>query len=344
MAIGKLTGKVESKGAIGFAVRTPTAVVTDLGTEFGVEVDKNGHTTSHVFRGVIKMDVVSQNGKTTGVSQLLRENESVRVDGRQIESIRPTACSQFPKMPQHRPIPLVALYPFEGNFKDASGNGHDLQAKDIGDIVFVEGLSGQAARFDANAKSRIDLAIDARPKAMPRLTWGAWVRPRTVGPNPAEIITIDSKGYGRTLTINNRAGDAGRVSDVFRFATFLGDQGVDRGIFPSSGPLPKPNEWTFVAVAYDDSNHRISLFVEDKSLHGGRGGLVEDRTIGIQFGESNPFIRLGRHADWDADCTDAFDGDIDNFFVFRETLDAEVLEQIRQQGAAGILAIARGKD
>ena len=33
-----------------FAVRTPTAVVTDLGTEFGVEVDRSGTTRSHVFR------------------------------------------------------------------------------------------------------------------------------------------------------------------------------------------------------------------------------------------------------------------------------------------------------
>ncbi|NLF09896.1 MAG: hypothetical protein GX594_18240 [Pirellulaceae bacterium] len=36
-----------------FTVRTPTAVVTDLGTEFGVEVAINGDTTSHVFEGTV---------------------------------------------------------------------------------------------------------------------------------------------------------------------------------------------------------------------------------------------------------------------------------------------------
>ncbi|NLF09270.1 MAG: hypothetical protein GX594_15025, partial [Pirellulaceae bacterium] len=36
-----------------FAVRTPTAIVTDLGTEFGVEVAINGDTTSHVFEGTV---------------------------------------------------------------------------------------------------------------------------------------------------------------------------------------------------------------------------------------------------------------------------------------------------
>jgi hypothetical protein len=38
-----------------FAIRTPTAVVTDLGTEFGVEVAKSGRTESHVFVGKVKI-------------------------------------------------------------------------------------------------------------------------------------------------------------------------------------------------------------------------------------------------------------------------------------------------
>ena len=46
-----------------FAVRTPTATVTDLGTEFGVEVSKEGHTISHVFRGVVRVQVVPPTDK-----------------------------------------------------------------------------------------------------------------------------------------------------------------------------------------------------------------------------------------------------------------------------------------
>ena len=65
-----------------FAVRTPTAIVTDLGTEFGVEVDKQGHTTSHVFRGVVRVQMVAVDGKAQG-AQVLRENESVQVDSSQ---------------------------------------------------------------------------------------------------------------------------------------------------------------------------------------------------------------------------------------------------------------------
>ena len=85
MAVGKLTGKVEVETAKGFSVRTPTATVTDLGTEFGVEVSKEGHTTSHVFRGSVRLQVVAADGKAEGVAQILHENESARVEKRQSE-------------------------------------------------------------------------------------------------------------------------------------------------------------------------------------------------------------------------------------------------------------------
>jgi hypothetical protein len=327
-----------------FAIRTPAAIVTDLGTEFGVEVDKHGRTTSHVFRGSVRLEVASADGKATRVSRVLYQNESAKVDGSVILNERSAVRSQFPQMLNRRMAPLVALYTFDGNGMDISGNDHHVSPEKMNDIAFVEGTTGQAARFDANAKSYVDLPIDASPTTMPKLTWGAWVRPRTVGPKSAEIITTDSAGYGRTITINDQFGTGGQAAGEFRFAAFLGDQGLDRGIFPSSGPRPKPNVWTFVAAVYDDSIHRVCLFVEDKSLHGGRGGLVENRTLGAQFGPCHRFIRLGRHADWQYDTTDPFDGDIDNVFLFRDALSAGELERIRTHGSAGILAVARGED
>ncbi|MBN1393929.1 MAG: NPCBM/NEW2 domain-containing protein [Pirellulales bacterium] len=41
-----------------FVVRTPTAIITDLGTEFGVEVAENGDTTSHVFKGSVQVKIL----------------------------------------------------------------------------------------------------------------------------------------------------------------------------------------------------------------------------------------------------------------------------------------------
>ena len=90
LSVGKLTARVEKEVASGsgqgivnlqisksqipnsslstlhsplFTIKTPTATVTDLGTEFGVEVSKEGQTTSHVFRGLVRLQVASADGK-----------------------------------------------------------------------------------------------------------------------------------------------------------------------------------------------------------------------------------------------------------------------------------------
>ena len=74
-----------------FSVRTPTAVVTDLGTEFGVEVSKSGATWSHVFQGKIDVRPVGDDslpslsgrrarGDGSGCAVRLGVGESARVD------------------------------------------------------------------------------------------------------------------------------------------------------------------------------------------------------------------------------------------------------------------------
>jgi hypothetical protein len=63
-----------------FAVRTPTALVTDLGTEFGVEVSKEGNTTSRVFRGSVRLQTVARDSDVPSPAIILHENESARVE------------------------------------------------------------------------------------------------------------------------------------------------------------------------------------------------------------------------------------------------------------------------
>ena len=63
-----------------FAVRTPTAIVTDLGTEFGVEVSKEGRTISHVFRGSVELRTISVAAGMKPVVRVLRANESAQVE------------------------------------------------------------------------------------------------------------------------------------------------------------------------------------------------------------------------------------------------------------------------
>lgn len=105
LTVGKLTARIERKGDAEsrktetslthntskngeiaeqpsslFSVRTPTAIVTDLGTEFGVECDKSGVTWSSVFRGSVKVQAASADGRPQESMQVLHENQSARVE------------------------------------------------------------------------------------------------------------------------------------------------------------------------------------------------------------------------------------------------------------------------
>jgi hypothetical protein len=73
-------GKSQGRGrAEGFFVRTPSATVTDLGTEFGVEVDTFGASKAHVFQG--KVELRANDGSVSQAEAVpLGENESARVD------------------------------------------------------------------------------------------------------------------------------------------------------------------------------------------------------------------------------------------------------------------------
>lgn len=82
ISVGKLTGKVTAAAARGFTIQTPHAIITDLGTEFGVEVSAEGQTTSHVFRGTIEVRATSPDGNGSPVPLCLHENESARVENR----------------------------------------------------------------------------------------------------------------------------------------------------------------------------------------------------------------------------------------------------------------------
>jgi len=104
-----------------FSVRTPTAMVTDLGTEFGVEVERSGASMAHVFQGRIEVRPASggnfrsptgaEAGSAVGAIRL-GANESARaeVGPNRIAAVvrvvgQPIAFARrMPKRPQTGPV------------------------------------------------------------------------------------------------------------------------------------------------------------------------------------------------------------------------------------------------
>ena len=54
--------------------------MTDLGTEFGVEVNREGITETHVFRGSVKLQLRCDNVKSEDATWVLHEDQSARVE------------------------------------------------------------------------------------------------------------------------------------------------------------------------------------------------------------------------------------------------------------------------
>jgi hypothetical protein len=82
MSRGTLTGRVTTEAARGLTIRTPTATVVDLGTEFGVIVDEQGQTTSHVFDGRIEFTTPAGGTGDRPQTIVLSKNESARTEKR----------------------------------------------------------------------------------------------------------------------------------------------------------------------------------------------------------------------------------------------------------------------
>ena len=77
LAIGKLVGRMETAQAKGFMIRTPSAAVTDLGTEFGVQVDRDGNHDVQVFAGKVKVQVRSEHANQSR-EMFLNVNQAIR--------------------------------------------------------------------------------------------------------------------------------------------------------------------------------------------------------------------------------------------------------------------------
>lgn len=85
---GRIKVHITEKGGQGFVVETPNGEVTDLGTEFGLDVSSDRQTGLVVFQGAVDLRVpeTGRRGADTRVERLV-EGEGVVVNGNQLGRI-----------------------------------------------------------------------------------------------------------------------------------------------------------------------------------------------------------------------------------------------------------------
>jgi hypothetical protein len=315
LAIGKLTADLEKRSAVSgqqsdasnpqslipdpllatshdplFTIKTPTAIVTDLGTEFGVEVQKTGLTFAHVFRGTIEVRPVASLGQP-GKAVQLSANDSVRVagGGRDVAVHRDEADpaafvrhEQIRHLTEERKLQplqrwraqaeairhdpaLVVYYDFQRHadspevlHAEATSAGSKLDGIIEGAVWAKGRMPGKdALQFDGD-QSRVRVKLPQRIEA---LTLATWINITSAGDFGSAVLAPDGWGDepGKCNVQITREGN-------IHFDTTTG---VAR-----TGPvLPWPEwskkRWRHLAVVVNPSREQVAWFLDSGKVYEG---------------------------------------------------------------------------
>src|SRR6187200_2034278 len=102
---------------------------------------------------------------------------------------------------------LVAYFDFDNAanpYLDASGNGHHISGNAGTNPVWgaATGFNNTGA-YDFSG-DRLIVPVDINPAALPRMTWGAWVRTDTLTSSLYKALGHDNGNWDRTLGLDNR--------------------------------------------------------------------------------------------------------------------------------------------
>ena len=220
---------------------------------------------------------------------------------------------------------LVGFYSFDdpGNpLKDDSGNGNDLQGG-MADPLYVAAGGVQAGGYV--------LRRHAAPGGAHQHQCVHHAQPHH-GRMGQDIVARgrEPESHGGTTTVAT-TGLSAWISETVGSVTtaFIGT-----GDPPPGSPGPKStNDWTFVAVTYDDANGEMKVYVDVDSLS--IGDALSVVTSPAAFGEGQETVAIGGLRPDNAD--EGWVGAVDNAFFYDEVLTLDRLTAIRNGGKGAIL-------
>ena len=305
--------------ARGFVIHTPTSYIKDLGNAVSVDVRSDQETDLHVLEG--EVEVVPTGKQAAKSPRKIRQSESLRLSGREVETIRfkpDRKIIPLPKAPV--PAPTSVHWSFDSwNGASTLDDSRSHAFKLTGDRKpaspgLTDGPFGQALRFSGDAVfARSGFAPS--PTNSPK-TLACWVR---VPINPAMNQSILAWGAERTgpkwqLTWNQQAvhGNLGAPKVEFGEGYLTGTSDLRDG------------EWHHLAIVILGgprigvaSHVRIYL---DGKLEAPSGKRQQRIKPGNPASESLP-LTLGRSVIKRRDKVDSFfEGDLDELHVFNGPL------------------------
>jgi hypothetical protein len=291
LSVGKLTARIAKKAEKSnpqslipnplFAVRTPTATVADLGTEFGVEVSREGTTAVHVLQGVVEARPIGVHG-TLPLAQHVTEGQAIAIGSkaegvkavafapqlftRQIvapPSVSPIEAAYIKAVLADKPMGYWPLNERVGDRRFVDRSGHRIHGYAMGKLEAGQPgpFGSSAVKFDGDGY--IDLGCHHEFAMKNNFTVEAWVWIGKVKRH-GNIISAFNDGYdpnGWGLT-------AGRKSPNSSAILSFGANKANGTVFRLPTGEMIEGRWLHVAVVFDrddtahlylDGDHRISM-------------------------------------------------------------------------------------
>ncbi|MDE0595208.1 MAG: hypothetical protein OSB65_08180 [Roseibacillus sp.] len=232
-------------------------------------------------------------------------------DSEEINHLPPTDPTDPNSFPVAGGVSLLAYFPFEGNYNDATGNGYDAApVQNPGEVSIVPGgLRGQGADINdpdmnggGNTGGTINIPINANPDETPAVTFGGWVNLESNNGFPG-FMAIDNGGWDRGMHLNN------------------GQWGIASGENTPNVAPATVGEWQFVVGTFDKPNDEAVLYVGDDDPLTQTTITTTRPDASVNPGEL--VIEIGRYDNQDLDAV------VDDVFVFAGALSAHEVNAIR---------------
>ncbi len=222
---------------------------------------------------------------------------------------------------------LIAYFDFDNAanpYLDASGHGNNISGNAGTNPVWgaTTGFNGSGA-YDFSG-DRLIVPVDINPTALPRMTWGAWVRTDTLTSNLYKVLGHDNGSWDRTLGLDNR-----NPGGTFRYATFIGNDAVNANGLITGTPGPvSTSQWSFIAASYDQPAKQVTMYV-DLDAATVADPLVSVTAAGAFGAGWNTFAIGAIRPDINSE---PWDGAIDNVFLYDTVLTAVEVKALRDAG------------
>ena len=328
-------------------IRTPTATVTDLGTEFGVEAAPGGATKTHVFAGHVQVTAMGgRNGGSKGL--LLRAGQDAICDGNS-PTVRIVASSlgasgQFvrtlasPSPSQAadayadfvlslRPVVYYRMEPPKDEkdrnvvFDSAPGHHHGVLHFQSGFVgaPYVSGRFGHALLFRGPMVGDYVIVPDYPKATSGRLTVSVWA-------------LAGGRMERWPMIVNNWFGcdEHGRAIGQFNLCLFRDIGDLTSQVTAQSEIREGPANMFPLGVW-----QHVALVVDGSSLHLYRNGTEVASGPVTDFPRQDPVPGLGigcwmNRTGTDVDAKDPcyWQGRIDELAIFNEALSAEQVRQL----------------